>query len=263
MATAHPLTVSCTARSATMLQKASELAKKLHLSRIDVPSSAAMTLVYTDERLELHIAEEDPAFPAANILFIDFLHGKAGYRHAHNCTINQPLARAVGVKPGFRPTVFDATAGLGGDAFVLASLGCTVTMSERSEIIAALLQDALERALADPKTAHIIEDRLSLVVGEARLNMLSPRESPHTIYMDPMYPHRRKSALNSKEMRLLRLIAGDDEDSPALLEEALKVAINRVVVKRPKGAPLVAGKSPTHEIVMKNSRYDVYLCHHL
>lgn len=246
-----------------MLQKASELAKKLHLSRTEFPSSAAMALVYTDERLELHIAEEGPASRAANILFIDFLHGKAGYRHAHNCTINQPLARAIGIKPGFRPTVFDATAGMGGDAFVLASLGCTVFMSERSAIIAALLQDALERALEHPKTAHAIGDRLSLVVGDARRTMLSLIEPPHTIYMDPMYPHRRKSALNSLEMRLLRLIVGDDDDSPALLEEALEVATNRVVVKRPKGAPLVAGKSPTHEIVMKNSRYDVYLHRHL
>ena len=81
--------------------------------------------------------------------------------------------------------------------------------------------------------------------------------------MDPMYPHRRKSALNSKEMRMLRIIAGDDDDSPALLEAALKVAGNRVVVKRPKGAPGIGQRPPTHEILMRNSRFDVYLCRHL
>ncbi len=57
------------------------------------------------------------------VLFVDFVNGKNGYRLAHNCTIRQPLARAVGIKPGIRPTVIDATAGLGGDGFVLASLG--------------------------------------------------------------------------------------------------------------------------------------------
>jgi len=246
-----------------MLQKASELAKKIHGSLSEFPTSAPLALVYTDERLELHINSAESSSSPPHILFIDFLHGKAGYRQAHNCTINQPLARAVGIKSGFRPTVFDATAGMGGDAFVLASLGCTVQMSERSEIVAALLQDALERALADPKTVQIIGNRLSLVLGDARQTMLELTEPPHTIYMDPMYPHRRKSALGSLEMRLLRLIVGDDQDSSALLEEALKVATNRVVVKRPKGAPLIAGKPPTHEIVMKNSRFDVYLHHYL
>lgn len=245
-----------------MLQKASDLAKKLALPFADSPDAAAMTLVYTDTRLELRLPGEYPG-SAATILAIDFLHGKAGYRHAHNCTINQPLARAVGIKPGFRPTVFDATAGMGGDAFVLASLGCPVTMSERSPVIGALLQDALERALIHPKTAHIVRERLSLIVGDARQTMSGLAEPPHTVYMDPMYPHRSKSALNSLEMRLLRLIAGDDEDSPALLEQALSVAANRVVVKRPKGAPCVAGKMPSHEILMKNSRFDVYLRNHL
>ena len=81
--------------------------------------------------------------------------------------------------------------------------------------------------------------------------------------MDPMYPHRRKSALNSQAMRLLRGIAGDDDDCPSLLEQALAVATNRVVVKRPKGAPTIDGRSPSHEILMKNSRFDVYLRIHL
>ena len=127
------LTVSCTASSATMLQKASELAKKLQIPFIDGRSSGDMTLVYTNERLELRTwTSQDSRLSATGILFIDFIGGKSGYRQAHNCTINQPLARAVGIKSGFRPTVFDATAGMGGDAFVLASLGCTVTMIERS-----------------------------------------------------------------------------------------------------------------------------------
>jgi len=246
-----------------MLQKASDLAEKLHIPLSDCPAAAAMTLVYTDDGLALHTGGIDSTPSTTSILSIDFLHGKAAYRHAHNCTINQPLARAVGIKSGFRPTVFDATAGMGGDAFVLASLGCQVQMSERSPIIAALLQDALERALIDPKTAGVIENRLVLLVGDARRIMIQLSEAPYTIYLDPMYPHRRKSALNSLEMRLLRLISGDDDDSPALLQQALEVAANRVVVKRPKGAPFLAEKAPTHRISMKNSRFDVYLCRHL
>ena len=246
-----------------MLQKASELAKKFDVPLTSGQQATAMALVVTNHGLELHMHLAGHISQSTSILFIDFLHGKFGYRQTHNCTINQPLARAVGIKSGFRPSILDATAGMGGDAFVLASLGCTVTMSERSPIVAVLLQDALDRAMADPKTMHSIAGRLSLISGDTRQTLQRLTEPPYTIYMDPMYPHRQKSALNSKEMRMLRLIAGDDDDSPSLLEEALRSTGNRVVVKRPKGAPHIADRSPTHEIYMKNSRFDVYLRRHL
>ena len=47
--------------------------------------------------------------------------------------INQLIAKA-GIKPNVSPVVVDATAGLGKDAFVLASLGCHVTMAERNPL---------------------------------------------------------------------------------------------------------------------------------
>lgn len=264
MATAPSLSVSCTASTTALLQKAEDLAKKLQVPCIgELSSSSSPYLLFTEDRLELHLHLDGSDSRRPSILSIDFVGGKAGYRHLRNCTINQPLARAVGIKPGFRPTIFDATAGMGGDAFVLACLGCQVTMNERSPVIAALLQDALDRALVHPDTAEICSSRLLLTTGEARTNLLLLAEPPHTVYIDPMYPHRDKSALNSKEMRILRAMVGDDDDSPALLAEALRIAANRIVVKRPKGAAPLAGPAPTHEILMKNSRFDVYLTRHL
>ena len=56
------------------------------------------------------------------------------------------LAKAVGIKGNYYPTIVDATAGLGQDAFMLVNYGCQVTMIERSPVIAALLQDGIERA---------------------------------------------------------------------------------------------------------------------
>jgi 16S rRNA (guanine1516-N2)-methyltransferase len=264
MATARSLSVSCTASTAALLQKAEDLAKKLRVPCAgDLSPSSGPYLLYTAEGLELHLHLDGSDSRRPSVLFIDFIGGKTGYRRLRNCTINQPLARAVGIKPGFRPTVFDATAGMGGDAFVLACLGCQVTMNERSPVIAALLQDALDRALIHPDTAEICLSRLHLTTGEARKNLPLLAELPHSVYIDPMYPHRGKSALNSKNMRILRAIVGDDDDSPSLLSEALQVATNRVVVKRPKGAASLAGAAPTHQIFMKNSRFDVYLTHHL
>jgi len=155
--------------------------------------------------------------------------------------------------------VLDITAGLGRDSFILASLGCTVCMVERSPVVAALLADAIDRAKEEPMLAEIMA-RLSLVTGDS-LEILRTwqGERPEVICIDPMYPHRSKSALVKKEMRLIRLLVGDDEDSDQLLAAALAIASRRVAVKRPRLAPALRGPEPNFTISGKNSRFDVYL----
>ena len=59
------------------------------------------------------------------------------------------IAKAVGIAQGVRPRVLDATAGLGKDAFVLASLGCEMSLIERQPLIGALLEDGLARGADD------------------------------------------------------------------------------------------------------------------
>lgn len=262
MAEAPTLPLSCTASSAALLQKAATLAKKLQIPCPPGPA-APPQLVYTERGLELRLQLGGPDTVGTSVLHIDFIGGRSGYRHARNCTINQPLARAVGIRPGVRPTVFDATAGMGADAFVLACLGCRVTMNERSPVVGALLADAIDRALQDPDIAPIFRDRIRLVIGDAQAALRTMSDPPDTIYIDPMYPHGGTSALNSKEMRIIRAIVGDDVDGGELLAQALLTAAQRVVVKRPKGAPLLGERPPSHQVLMKNSRFDVYLRRHL
>jgi 16S rRNA (guanine1516-N2)-methyltransferase len=160
------------------------------------------------------------------------------------------------------PSVVDATAGPGRDAFVLASLGADVLLIERVPAIFALLKDGLARALADADTRAIAE-RMHLVLGDAihQLEALVARTpvAPQVVHLDPMFPHRDKSALVKKEMRLFRQLAGDDQDAPRLLEAALDVATHRVVVKRPRGAPPIEGPPPRHVLEGKTSRYDLYV----
>ena len=168
------------------------------------------------------------------------------------------IAKAVGVQPGVRPRVLDATAGLGRDAFVLASLGCSVTLIERQPLIAALLEDGLARAALDRDVAPIAA-QMQLLNGNAiELMRAWQGEPPQVIYLDPMFPHRDKSALVKKEMRLFRPFVGDDLDAPALLEAALNLASHRVVVKRPRKAPLIEGAKPGYALEGKSSRYDIY-----
>jgi 16S rRNA (guanine1516-N2)-methyltransferase len=83
-------------------------------------------------------------------------------------------------------------------------------------------------------------------------------EAPQVIYLDPMFPHRDKSALVKKEMRLFRPLVGDDDDAPALLQAALALATHRVVVKRSRKAPVIAGEQPGYVLEGKSSRFDIY-----
>ena len=211
-------------------------------------------LVLTAERLELRTL--GPRAPGP--VYADFVGGKVGYRHRHGGGRGQPIAKAVGLKKGATPVVLDATAGLGRDAFVLASLGCEVTMIERSPIVAALLRDALARAELNAESAEVTA-RMVLMEGDAIERMAELAGRFEVVHLDPMYPHRDKSALVKKEMRLFRELVGEDPDADRLLKSALDCAAKRVVVKRPRTASPLGGRKPSYTVEGKTTRYDVYV----
>lgn len=234
------------------ISEAAELARSLSLPYTVSTENYAMLLVLTPERLELR----QGGVHAPGGIAVDFASGLLRFRRRYGGGRKQPLAKAIGLKHNLCPTVLDATAGLGRDSFILAALGCTIQMVERSKIIAALLRDGLERAKAIPEI-HPIINRMTLIKGNS-LTLDNLPQKADVIYLDPMYPHRTKSALVKKEMRLLRAIVGDDIDAPELLKWALSQGADRVVVKRPKGASDIHGPLPTFIIKSKNSRFDVY-----
>lgn len=204
----------------------------------------------------LALQELGPQAPGP--LLVDFLHGAQAHRRLQGGGAGQMIAKAVGIQSGVRPVILDATAGLGRDAFVLAQLGCPVTLIERQPLVAALLRDGLARAADDPEVAPIVA-RMQLRQGDAIAQITGWTEAPpQVIYLDPMFPHREKSSLVKKEMSMLRPLVGDDDDAPALLAAALALASHRVVVKRPRKAPVVAGRPPGYALEGKSSRFDIY-----
>jgi 16S rRNA (guanine1516-N2)-methyltransferase len=239
--------------------RADELARRLGLPLLppDADPRYAFVLALTPQHLELRRQGRQAPGP----VYVDFRDGKAAHRLRFGGGLKQTIARAVGLKQGMRPAVLDVTAGLGKDAFVLAGLGCRVQMLERSAIIAALLQDGLQRAALDPVIGRWVPERLQLNVTDSLdfIGRLHDAERPDVIYLDPMYPERGKAALVKKEMRLLRELVGDDHDAPQLLAAALPVARTRVVVKRPRPAPALAGREPDFSLEAKTTRYDIYL----
>ena len=190
-------------------------------------------------------------------VLVDFVGGKANHRRQFGGGKGQDIAKAIGLNKGMKPTVLDATGGLGQDAFVLTCLGCSITLIERSAIIAALLQDGIYRAQQQEVT-HSIATQMQLIQGNAVDIMPTLTEKPDVIYLDPMFPHREKSALVKKEMRLFQDLLSEQHDADALLPPALALATYRVVVKRPKGAPNLNNQAPTYRLEGKSCRYDIY-----
>ncbi len=188
---------------------------------------------------------------------VDFVDGAVAHRRKFGGGRGQDIAKAIGLKHSFTPHVLDATAGLGRDAFVLATLGCKVTMMERMPVVAALLENGLERGKLSAEVNDIC-DRINLIYASS-IESMTQAQQPDVIYLDPMYPHREKSAAVKKEMRVFQSLVGEDLDADALLEPALKLAKYRVVVKRPSYAEPLNNKKPSTSIKMKKNRFDVYV----
>lgn len=176
------------------------------------------------------------------------------------------------------PIAIDATAGLGQDSFLLAAAGFTVYMFEQDPIIAALLEDALDRAKSDPALANIIE-RMHLFTEDSisalqRLgtSLSRGKQTPQTsdsqpylsvkpdvIYLDPMFPERTKSAAVKKKFQLLHHLEHPCENEEELLSAAMNIRPRKIVVKRMAKGPFLAGKKPSYSIKGKSIRYDCYV----
>lgn len=212
--------------------------------RLNLPTGKGdLVLEYASGRLQLRDAT--PGAPGP--ICCDFQSAAAENRRKAGKGLL--IAKAIGVRPSYAPAVLDATAGLGRDSYALAALGCEVTAVERSPILAALLRDGLARAQGDPAVA-----RIRFVEGDAAAAMAEGRYE--VVYLDPMFPERRKSAKVKKEMQYMQALLSH-EDGSELLQPALQCATRRVVVKRPAHAPLLKA-NPTHQYKGKTVRFDVY-----
>jgi 16S rRNA (guanine1516-N2)-methyltransferase len=191
-------------------------------------------------------------------LRIDFVAGPVAHRFRFGGGRGQPLAKALGLTDGKTPTIVDATAGLGRDSFLLASLGAQVVMIERSAKMHALLADGLERAAQEGGELQEIVSRITLLLGDAK--DLLPQLDVEAVLVDPMHPVRKKSALVKLELRQVREIVGEDDNALELMLVALQYAQKRVVLKWPINAEPVAGVRPfSHQIFGKTMRYDVFM----
>ena len=196
----------------------------------------------------------DPA-ARASPLKVDFLGGRQGYRLAAERSRHERLIKALGRSVDGVDRVLDLTAGLGRDAALMAAAGFDVTLVERQPVLHGLLADGLARA-ADTDLAT----RLTLLPAGEAAAMDLPAGPWHAVYLDPMFPARGKSAAVKQDLQWLQLLCAypDEEEEAALLARARGLEARRVVVKRPRKAPPLAGLAPHHSHEGKTVRFDVY-----
>ncbi|MES2855035.1 MAG: class I SAM-dependent methyltransferase, partial [Bdellovibrionota bacterium] len=236
------------------------------LFRISVVIDRGFELVEITVGDEKVLALKDLSDEKMSPLFVDFASGALTYRRTHGFGRSQPLGRALGLKSGVDTlNVFDATAGLGTDSFMMAALGCSVRAVERSKTVFALLDNGFQRLQkmaresGDAELSMLVR-RMSFSLGDAAdiLNSLDEAQFPDVVYVDPMYPgETHSSALPKKSMQIFRRFLEGDEDAEKIFRAAKRVS-PRIVVKRPLKAEPLSGK-PSRSIEGKTIRYDIYV----
>lgn len=251
-------TIAVSAEDASLITEAQNLAQQLSLNYFTLKSPLKFVKEY-DYLLVLStsgVALAKTGKGAPKPVSVDFTSGAVDHRRRFGGGKGQDIAKAVGLNKRGQLSVLDATAGLGRDAFVLASLGCRMHLCERVGFVRALLKDGLYRASLNEEVA-VITQEMTLLDGD--IKTLSG-QAYDVVYLDPMFPHMEKSsAAAKKEMAFFRDLVGPDLDADELLPMAMSLAQYRVVVKRPKGAPFLNASQPTYQLEGKSGRFDIYV----
>ena len=234
--------------------QAENLAERLQLPLIKKPDESPFYLTMVDGQWGLCCRELSDLKP----LVVDFQSGDWKRRRQKIKGAGDILSRALGKVKGRKAV--DATAGLGKDSLHLLALGFQVIAVERSPALAFLLEAAREKALSDEGVGSELES-LQIVTADAccYLPELYSREgSPDVVFLDPMFPHKKKSALSGKEMQIFQhLFDYQPEKDRELLRASVAAVSDRVVVKRPLSAPPIL-TGARHQYSGKSVRYDVY-----
>lgn len=240
--------ISLYADADTSSAKAEEIAEAAGFSRILTMPVDELFLHLTKEGLRL---ERDGLFVMG-----DFDAMKRRLKRGN--LSGEMLVKAMRLKDISEPYMIDATAGMGEDSLLLAAAGFRIDLYEYDPVIAALLSDALSRAQTDPALSEAV-GRMKLFQKDSVSAMQDMTEKPDAIYLDPMFPGRKKSGLVGKKFQLLQQLEKPCDNEEELLAAALRLKPKKVVVKRPLKGPFLAGRKPSYSLAGKAIRYDVIM----
>ncbi|MDA0689444.1 MAG: class I SAM-dependent methyltransferase [Proteobacteria bacterium] len=241
----------------TLSAQESNLVNSLAISHIPVQQLQScgfrFILRYEKQGLTLYSTHAD----APGGLCVDFASRDLQRRRKESLKA-QNLGKALGLKSLRYPVILDATAGLGTDSFLFSAAGCQVVMLERNPLVHALLADGLDRAANTDGVLRDITERMRLQ-QEDFLHARLDTDAFDVVYLDPMFPAKKKSAKSGKGMFLLQQLVADSADEIMMLQRAMQLARKRVVVKRAKLSPTIGELRPDISFIGSSNRFDVYL----
>lgn len=248
------LAVIC--RDTGLLPASLALAERLRLPLLDLQESSSppvqeFFLCYRDGCLKLL----DKQTLNKGGLAVE-IEPRPGEQHSYPAPKKDILAVAIGRKT---KTVLDATTGWARDSLTIFRMGYDVLCIERSPLMAELIRDGFDRLAAKDWMVKRGLPPPKLLEGDSIALLAALPEKPDCIYLDPMFPpKRKKSALAKKSMSVLHEILGGDEDRAELFAAAWRACGKRLVVKSPDYAEPLGGK-PSEVFQGKLLRYDVYI----
>lgn len=207
-------------------------------------------LYLENDNLKLHYDNKE--------LFIDFNNSEILNRinpKTKKCSVVQ----AVEGRSKTKLTILDTTAGLGKDTFTLAARGHTLLTLEKDRYIYLLLKDALQRAQQIDYLKEIV-NKITLINIDSNEYILTTDKSFDCVYIDPMFPPRKKSAKVKQGMQILHQVGFNDEISNSnLLDNIIQARITtKAVVKRPINSDFLSNRKPSSQLKGKTNRFDIY-----
>ncbi|CAL4324691.1 class I SAM-dependent methyltransferase [Buchnera aphidicola] len=169
------------------------------------------------------------------------------------------IIQTLGIKKNYIPHVLDSTAGVGKDSFIFFSHGCKVTMVEKNPILSILLYDGLYRGFQNHKIGILMKKNIQLIYNTSNNLKKIKILKPDVIYLDPMFPQKKKKSLPKKNMQTIQKLIGNDTDSHILFQQCKQFAKNRIVVKRKMTSKYISNDLPDFNIKTKKHRFDIYL----
>jgi 16S rRNA (guanine1516-N2)-methyltransferase len=194
-----------------------QLAAQLNLpfyETVDADSAELFFLTY--QRGCLSLVDKDSLHKGGLSVAIE---PRPGESHSFPAAKQGALAQALGKSK----TVVDATTGWGQDSLAMFRMGYQISCIERSPIMATLLADGFQRLAQLAWVQNLQLTLPQLLQGDAITLLANLNTSPDCIYLDPMFPpKRKKSALAKKSMQVLHDLIGQDDDKELLFHAAMQ-----------------------------------------
>jgi 16S rRNA (guanine1516-N2)-methyltransferase len=167
--------------------------------------------------------------------------------------------KALGNWPKETP-LLDLCGGWGRDSLCFASWGFKASCLERHSEVFKLVSKTFQELKTRNSIYENILKNISYLNIDAKDFLKNTKDNWPLIYLDPMYPDRKKSALGKGEMRILKELVGDDPDKAELAQLAFEKTKKRLVIKGPKLSPsLLELVRPTHVFKGSSTRFEIFV----